>query len=182
MQPWAHLWRRYRKLWTRSGCPSDKSDASFDSPFPSTPSAADPVASTSIAFIVYVTTVPIASTSPPADGLRRSFVDVVTMSGPPQRPPPVGAIAAGHVRSPFRQPTPPLPGAGIAGSAGGMAGVSASFGAACGTTLRILYVFLGASLFSLSVFFCFVCCSKRLDPSIFSFGEDALRFSLPRTL
>jgi hypothetical protein len=102
MQPWAHLWRRYRKLWTRSGCPSDKSDASFDSPFPSTPSAADPVASTSIAFIVYVTTVPIASTSPPADGLRRSFVDVVTMSGPPQRPPPVGAIAAGK---PGHEPT-----------------------------------------------------------------------------
>jgi hypothetical protein len=27
--------------------------------------------------------------------------------------------------------------------------------------------FLGASLLSLSVFFCFVCCNKRLDPNIF---------------
>jgi hypothetical protein len=33
--------------------------------------------------------------------------------------------------------------------------------------LRILRVFLGASLLLLSVFFCFVCCNKWLDPSIF---------------
>jgi hypothetical protein len=33
--------------------------------------------------------------------------------------------------------------------------------------LHILYVFLGASLFSLSVFFCLVCCNKWLDPNIF---------------
>jgi hypothetical protein len=33
--------------------------------------------------------------------------------------------------------------------------------------LRILYVFLRASLLSLSVFFCFVCCNKWLDPNIF---------------
>jgi hypothetical protein len=33
--------------------------------------------------------------------------------------------------------------------------------------LRILCVLLGASLFSLSVFFYFVCCNKRLDPNIF---------------
>jgi hypothetical protein len=33
--------------------------------------------------------------------------------------------------------------------------------------LHMLCVFLGASLFLLSVFFCFVCCNKWLDPSIF---------------
>jgi hypothetical protein len=33
--------------------------------------------------------------------------------------------------------------------------------------LRILCVFLGASLLSLSVLFCFICCNKWLDPIIF---------------
>jgi hypothetical protein len=33
--------------------------------------------------------------------------------------------------------------------------------------LRILCVFLGASLLFLSVFFCFFCCNKWLDPNIF---------------
>jgi hypothetical protein len=33
--------------------------------------------------------------------------------------------------------------------------------------LHMLCVFLGASLFLLSVFFCFVSCNKWLDPSIF---------------
>jgi hypothetical protein len=33
--------------------------------------------------------------------------------------------------------------------------------------LRILCIFLGASLLSLSVFFCFVWCNKWLDPNIF---------------
>jgi hypothetical protein len=33
--------------------------------------------------------------------------------------------------------------------------------------LRILCVFLGASLLSLSVFFCFVCCNKWLYPNMF---------------
>jgi hypothetical protein len=33
--------------------------------------------------------------------------------------------------------------------------------------LHMLCVFLGASLILLSVFFCFVCCNKCLDPSIF---------------
>jgi hypothetical protein len=33
--------------------------------------------------------------------------------------------------------------------------------------LRILCAFLGASLFSLSVFFCFVCYNKWLDPNKF---------------
>jgi hypothetical protein len=33
--------------------------------------------------------------------------------------------------------------------------------------LRILCVFLGAYLLSISVFFCFVCCNKWLDPNIF---------------
>jgi hypothetical protein len=42
--------------------------------------------------------------------------------------------------------------------------------------------FFGASLLLLSVFFCFVCCNKWLDPQQIYFGEDALYFSLPRTL
>jgi hypothetical protein len=33
--------------------------------------------------------------------------------------------------------------------------------------LHILCVFLGEPLFLLSVFFCFVCCNKWLDPNIF---------------
>jgi hypothetical protein len=33
--------------------------------------------------------------------------------------------------------------------------------------LHMLCVFLGASLFLLSVSFCFVCCNKWLDPNIF---------------
>jgi hypothetical protein len=33
--------------------------------------------------------------------------------------------------------------------------------------LRILCVFLGASLFLLSIFFCFVCCNKWLDLNMF---------------
>jgi hypothetical protein len=33
--------------------------------------------------------------------------------------------------------------------------------------LRILCIFLGASLLSLLVFFCFVSCNKWLDPNIF---------------
>jgi hypothetical protein len=48
--------------------------------------------------------------------------------------------------------------------------------------LHILCVFLGASLLLLSVFFCFVCFNKCLYPQQISFGEDTLRFSLPRTL
>jgi hypothetical protein len=37
--------------------------------------------------------------------------------------------------------------------------------------LRILCVFLGASLLSLSVFFCFVCCNIWLDPNKFLFEK-----------
>jgi hypothetical protein len=33
--------------------------------------------------------------------------------------------------------------------------------------LRMLCVFLGASIFLLSVLFCFVCCNKCLDPNMF---------------
>jgi hypothetical protein len=33
--------------------------------------------------------------------------------------------------------------------------------------LHMLCVFFGASLFFLSVFFCFACCNKWLDPNIF---------------
>jgi hypothetical protein len=48
--------------------------------------------------------------------------------------------------------------------------------------LRILCVFLGVSLFLLSVFFCFVCCNKWLDHIMFALERDTLRFSLPKTL
>jgi hypothetical protein len=48
--------------------------------------------------------------------------------------------------------------------------------------LRILCIFLGASLFLLSVFFCFVCCNKWLDHIIFVLERYTLHFSLPRTL
>jgi hypothetical protein len=48
--------------------------------------------------------------------------------------------------------------------------------------LRILCVFLGASLFLLSVLFCFVCCNKWLDHIMFVLEGDMLRFSSPRTL
>jgi hypothetical protein len=48
--------------------------------------------------------------------------------------------------------------------------------------LHILCVFLGASLLSLSVFFCFVCCNKWLDHIMFVLEGDILCFSLPRTL
>jgi hypothetical protein len=48
--------------------------------------------------------------------------------------------------------------------------------------LRILCVFLEASLFLLSVLFCFVFCNKWLDHIMFVLEEDILCFSLPRTL
>jgi hypothetical protein len=48
--------------------------------------------------------------------------------------------------------------------------------------LHILCVFLGASLLSLSVFFCFVCCNKWLDHIMFVLEGDLLHFPLPRTL
>jgi hypothetical protein len=42
--------------------------------------------------------------------------------------------------------------------------------------LRILCVFLGASLLSLSVFFSFVCCNKWLDHIMFVLERDTLCF------
>jgi hypothetical protein len=42
--------------------------------------------------------------------------------------------------------------------------------------LRILCVFLGAFLLSLSVFFCFVCCNKWLDHIMFVLDRDTLYF------
>jgi hypothetical protein len=42
--------------------------------------------------------------------------------------------------------------------------------------LHMLSVVLGASLFLFSVFFCFVCCNKWLDPSIFVLERDTLHF------
>jgi hypothetical protein len=50
---------------------------------------------------------------------------------------------------------------------------------------RILCIFLGSSLLSLSVFFCFVFGNKWGYPEAsqhISFGEDTLHFSLPKTL
>jgi hypothetical protein len=44
--------------------------------------------------------------------------------------------------------------------------------------LHILCVFLGASLFLLSVFFCFVCCNKWLDHIMFVLERDTLAFTL----
>jgi hypothetical protein len=43
--------------------------------------------------------------------------------------------------------------------------------------LRILCVFLGAFLLSLSVLFCFVCCNKWLDRIMFVLEGDILHFS-----
>jgi hypothetical protein len=48
--------------------------------------------------------------------------------------------------------------------------------------LHILCVFLGASLLLLSVFFCFVCSNKWLDPNKFLLEEMYFIFHLPRTL
>jgi hypothetical protein len=42
--------------------------------------------------------------------------------------------------------------------------------------------FFGASLLSLLVFFCFVCCNKWLDPNKFLLEETHSVFHLPRTL
>jgi hypothetical protein len=42
--------------------------------------------------------------------------------------------------------------------------------------LHMLCVFLGASLFSLSDFFCFVSCNKRLDHIMFVLERDTLCF------
>jgi hypothetical protein len=48
--------------------------------------------------------------------------------------------------------------------------------------LHVLCIFLGASLLSLLVFFCFVCCNKWLDPNKFLLEKTHSGFSLPRTL
>jgi hypothetical protein len=48
--------------------------------------------------------------------------------------------------------------------------------------LHALCIFLRASLFLLSVFFCFVCCNKWLDPKKFLLEETHSIFHLPRTL
>jgi hypothetical protein len=48
--------------------------------------------------------------------------------------------------------------------------------------LHALCVFLGASLLSLSVLFCFVFCNKWLDPNNFLLEETHSIFHLPRTL
>jgi hypothetical protein len=42
--------------------------------------------------------------------------------------------------------------------------------------LHMLCVFLGAYLFLLSVLFCFVCCNKCLDHTMFVLERDTLRF------
>jgi hypothetical protein len=48
--------------------------------------------------------------------------------------------------------------------------------------LRILCVFLGASLLPLSVFFCFVCCNKWLDPNMFLLEKTHSVFIAKNTL
>jgi hypothetical protein len=48
--------------------------------------------------------------------------------------------------------------------------------------LHILCVFLGASLLLLSVFFCFICCNKWLDPNKFLLENTHSVFHLPRIL
>jgi TRAP-type mannitol/chloroaromatic compound transport system permease large subunit len=48
--------------------------------------------------------------------------------------------------------------------------------------LYILCIFLGASLLSLSVFFCFVCCNKWLDHLMFVLKRDTLCFIVKNTL
>jgi hypothetical protein len=48
--------------------------------------------------------------------------------------------------------------------------------------LHALCVFLGAYLLSLSVFFCFICCNKWLDPNKFLLEETHSVFHLQRTL
>jgi hypothetical protein len=48
--------------------------------------------------------------------------------------------------------------------------------------LHILCIFLGASLLLLSVFFCFVCCNKWLDPNKFLLEKTHSIFHLPRTI
>jgi hypothetical protein len=48
--------------------------------------------------------------------------------------------------------------------------------------LHALCVFFGASLLLFSVFFCFVCCNKWLDPNKFLLEETHFIFNLPRTL
>jgi hypothetical protein len=48
--------------------------------------------------------------------------------------------------------------------------------------LHILCIFLGASVLSPSVLFCFVCCNKRLDPNKFLLEKTHSVIHLPRTL
>jgi hypothetical protein len=72
-----------------------------------------------------------------AAGSRPSFTDVVTMSGPPQRPPPVGAFAVGHVRPPpLRQPVPHQSAAAASGVTGVVTRAPAAFGSVGGAPLQ----------------------------------------------
>jgi hypothetical protein len=48
--------------------------------------------------------------------------------------------------------------------------------------LHVLCVFLGASLLSLSVFFCFICCNKWLDPNKFLLEKTHSIFIAKNTL
>jgi hypothetical protein len=48
--------------------------------------------------------------------------------------------------------------------------------------LHMLCVFLGASLFLLLVFFCFVCCNKCLDPNMFLLEKTHSIFIAKNTL
>jgi hypothetical protein len=126
VQAWDHLRRRFRCLWDRScrPClidPVALAAASSSSRSPCFDSAA-------------LTPSLTPASSPPVlrqASTRCSFTEVASasgMSGPPQRPPHVGAFASGHVRPPMRQPAPtPAPALSAVATAGaGGSGVVAS--------------------------------------------------------
>jgi hypothetical protein len=125
VQAWDHLRRRYRRLWDRNPrpvlieCPAAA---------PTAPRSSSSLCASSTNIIS-----PLGSASQsswPSDQSRsrptafdRSFAAVVTtptMSGPPQRPPPVGSYSTGHVRPPPRLPAlqRPAPGLQLGGPLG----------------------------------------------------------------
>jgi hypothetical protein len=139
MLPWAHLRRKFRQLWVQS-CPSEAARV-----FPAAASKITPAPSMLVSASLKIAVDRPPSTSTPLPvvpglstiaGSRCSFTDVVGMSGPPQRPPPPGAFAMGHVRPPLRQPPPVTQGAGGAGPSAGVAGALPSFGSIGGAPLH----------------------------------------------
>jgi hypothetical protein len=138
MLPWAHLRCKFRQLWVQS-CPSEAARV-----FPAAASSITPTPSTLVSASLKIaadrspstsTPLPVVPASSTTAGSRRSFADVVGMSGPPQRPPPPGVFAMGHVRPPLRRPPPVTQGAGGAGPSAGVAGALPSFGSIGGAPL-----------------------------------------------